>query len=783
MGESSGQSEFFYYTYSTTAHSSFSNQGFAHQKLFVMMPLRNVLSIFLHLALLNANLVLCNPIHAPDAFALQQSSDVWASVVANVSPLMILVGERNAKEHMRTASSWHQFLPLAVAPLGILSIMVSAVRLSGSGFLRRLLGRDAERRSETMVELTPLSVAPANSVYTSRAVEIEPLYNKDRVAFVCAHVSAISKVEDAIEGFRELLSHRTGILDDDRDMELIMAEWNSSLALKEVAQLANYITNNCEKPPVLSGTIASASLSYRTTGISPTQTTSASQTHSWVFFQWRDVLAAICFASAMIGILILGLLKGASSSSTIWMGISGYIGIAVFTFALLVLIRSEVVIEPEPLPSVFKNAYWTFSDSRHADHQPTQGPNSNVLVTVRQSPSTPEKRPKNNFITSFLTVGLVGSYVVYYLGLRASPWWVGLGSLGIVWAAATYRATVSQNFLTATGKGVGNKEHWIGMFRNTGSESMLATVTNAEARSLQAHDLALAKSMSKGSIEEGDFEIVEKDQAALTQSRSKGNILFVIPSIRVALRTWSGFEDVMKVGLEMGKRAAKVKTLNIESHELHGDRWLRIVRFRMIIYVPGLVWKSKATVDFALPPDFTFDTLLRHIIQLLHVCMDQEGDITTHDVPSRTSTELSHVLCGPIADPPVDPARFENQPTPTLQQLLTALRDNKANAESSKFTLEQAVVLPITTLACIYDRWLQASGVFGDEIQTLQNSFSDALALSGEKNLGTLQKQFDRLRLWDDFMVEKLQTEEDGNEGLLPRDSTSGRYATHNLRA
>lgn len=741
--------------------------------LFAMKPFRNVLSTFLHLAFFNANLVVCNPIHPRDAFAAQQSSDVWAGVVANVSPLMILVGERNAKEHMRTASSWHQFMPLAAAPLGILSIMVSAIRLSGSGFLRRLLGRDAERRSETMVELTPLSVAPATSVYTSRAVEIEPLYNKDRVAFVCAHVSAISNVEDAIEGFRELLSHRSGILDDDRDMEIIMAEWNSSLTLEEVAQLADYITNNREKSPLLSGSIASASLSYRTTGISPTQTTSASQTHAWVFFQWRDVLAAICFASSMIGILILGLLKGASSSSTFWMGISGYIGIAVFTFALLVLIRSEVIIEPEALPSVFKNAYWTFSDSRHAEHQPTQGPNSNVLVTVRQSPSFSEKRLKNSFITSFLTVGLVGSYVVYYLSLRASPWWVGLGSLGIVWAAATYRATVSQNFLTATREGVGNKEHWIGMFRNTGSESMLATFTNAEARSL-------AKPVSKASIEEEGFEIVE-DKAALAQSRSKGNILFVIPSIRVALRTWSGFEDVMKVGLEMGKRAAKVKALNIESHELVGDRWLRIVRFRMIIYVPGLVWKSKATVDFALPPDFSFDTLLRHIIQLLHVCMDQEGDITRHDVPNRTSIELSHVLCGPIADSPVGPASFENQPTPTLQQLLTALGDNKTNAESSKFTLEQAVVLPTTTLACIYDRWLQGAGVFGDEIQSLQNSFADSLALSGEANLGTLQKEFDRLRLWDDFMVEKTQSG-DGNEGLLLRDFTSGRYATHNLK-
>lgn len=77
---------------------------------------------------------------------------------------MILVGERNAKEHMRTASSWHQFILFAVAPLGIISIIASAIRLSGFGFLQRLLGRDAERRIKTMVELTPLSVVPTVEV-------------------------------------------------------------------------------------------------------------------------------------------------------------------------------------------------------------------------------------------------------------------------------------------------------------------------------------------------------------------------------------------------------------------------------------------------------------------------------------------------------------------------------------------------------------------------------------------------------------------------------------------
>ncbi|KAF2106948.1 hypothetical protein BDV96DRAFT_590290 [Lophiotrema nucula] len=80
----------------------------------------------------------------------QLSSDVWASVIANVAPLMALVGERNAKEFMRTVSVWHQLLLLSCAPLGLLAIMVSAIRLSGPVVLKALVGRDSERRSEAL---------------------------------------------------------------------------------------------------------------------------------------------------------------------------------------------------------------------------------------------------------------------------------------------------------------------------------------------------------------------------------------------------------------------------------------------------------------------------------------------------------------------------------------------------------------------------------------------------------------------------------------------------------
>lgn len=102
------------------------------------------------------------------------SSDVWASVIANVAPIMTLVGERNAKEFLRLSSSHDQLFLMATSPFGTLSLMICAIRLSGPPILRRLTGREADPKSEALVELTPLSVAPATSVFTQHAVEIKP---------------------------------------------------------------------------------------------------------------------------------------------------------------------------------------------------------------------------------------------------------------------------------------------------------------------------------------------------------------------------------------------------------------------------------------------------------------------------------------------------------------------------------------------------------------------------------------------------------------------------------
>ena len=384
------------------------------------------------------------------------------------------------------------------------------------------------------------------------------------------------------------------------------------------------------------------------------------------------------------------------------MGIGGYLGVVSFTFGLLVMIKSEVRQESEVLPSLIEKAVWTFSDSRHAEHRPMKGPSSNILTTARPQQNSPAIRLQRGYIVSILTLGITGSYILWYLSLRTFSWWIALSDLGIIWSSALYRATVSQNFLTATNDDVGNSEHWIGMFRNTVGESLLATLQNAQVRTLPVPNSENTTPSPNSLKDTKDYILVEKREILIEPVPDR-TALFVVPSIRTALRTWSSAEDVMKVGLEMAKNGCKLHgTIKCESYPLSGPWWIRLVRFRLAIYVPGLVWKTRSTVDFALPKAFDLESLIRHVVKLLHVCMDHEGVVERHKLSPKTLAELSHVLCGPVADPPVDEDFSDCRPT--LRTVLAALRDNKTNTNTTKFTLEQAILLPTIILSSLYER-------------------------------------------------------------------------------
>jgi hypothetical protein len=171
------------------------------------------------------------------------------------------------------------------------------------------------------------------------------------------------------------------------------------------------------------------------------------------------------------------------------------------------------------------------------------------------------------------------------------------------------------------------------------------------------------------------------------------------------MNSWSGAEDVIKVGLEIAKLACRTYANAFPSQELSpspNSRWLRLVQMKLTIYVPGLLWRSSHYLDMPLPKDFTLNDVVRHVLKMIHVCLDQPGTLSRHAVTEDDAIELPHVLCGPIADPLVH--KYFTQTTATLRELLAAMRDNKRNQASNKYTVEQTLLMPTIILTSAYNQ-------------------------------------------------------------------------------
>src|SRR5579871_2029144 len=78
--------------------------------------------------------------------SLDYAPDAWADTLSGVGPLIILIGERNTKQLLRNFRGFHHIYSLALAPLGLLSLLTSTIRMCGSQRLRGFIGYELEAR-------------------------------------------------------------------------------------------------------------------------------------------------------------------------------------------------------------------------------------------------------------------------------------------------------------------------------------------------------------------------------------------------------------------------------------------------------------------------------------------------------------------------------------------------------------------------------------------------------------------------------------------------------------
>ncbi|KAI5788969.1 hypothetical protein DFH27DRAFT_216688 [Peziza echinospora] len=94
-------------------------------------------------------------VQAGDDFGQEFSFDA----ISDLAPLIALFGEQVTKQFMSQSLNWYDHIIFAMAPLGIITAIVGAIRVGGPTWLKAVIGRARESRGMAEVELMS-SVSP-----------------------------------------------------------------------------------------------------------------------------------------------------------------------------------------------------------------------------------------------------------------------------------------------------------------------------------------------------------------------------------------------------------------------------------------------------------------------------------------------------------------------------------------------------------------------------------------------------------------------------------------------
>ncbi|KAF4456663.1 ankyrin repeat protein [Fusarium austroafricanum] len=90
---------------------------------------------------------------APGCAAAEFSDDFANNLFTDLAPLIALFGERVTMQFLSQATGWADSFTLAMAPLGIITIIISAIRVGGPSWLKAIIGRARENLAAAEVEL------------------------------------------------------------------------------------------------------------------------------------------------------------------------------------------------------------------------------------------------------------------------------------------------------------------------------------------------------------------------------------------------------------------------------------------------------------------------------------------------------------------------------------------------------------------------------------------------------------------------------------------------------
>ncbi|QSZ36453.1 hypothetical protein DSL72_006332 [Monilinia vaccinii-corymbosi] len=97
-------------------------------------------------------------------------TDVTNNLLSDLAPLLALFGDTFAQRFLRESFTWLDHIIFAMAPLGILTVIIGAIRVGGPPLLKALIGRARENRASAELDFM-----------SSTSHEVSELWNGDGI--------------------------------------------------------------------------------------------------------------------------------------------------------------------------------------------------------------------------------------------------------------------------------------------------------------------------------------------------------------------------------------------------------------------------------------------------------------------------------------------------------------------------------------------------------------------------------------------------------------------------
>lgn len=397
--------------------------------------------------------ILLVPARADAESSIATSGDVWATLVANVAPLLVLLGEKHVKGYFKTMSRPSHHMLFAVGPIGLVTALVTMIRLGNLQFLKRLIGRQFESRAEVLADVTSVSTGEVSVVFRNETLEQTIERDPPDLAIFWTIFKARGSLKEALTRFKKLCGNNARVLlesDSTFVLRLKNISFTELVNFRRFSQNPSWIEMFYLERKIQSNNLGITVdwYTYQTfTGVSLGLTASRCLLTprnsdfarfavsvfcvminiSIVFLNWRQQHNIQNTALISAGITISTICSFLAASHVDSCSEEREINLSeISNGEALVMVSSGFIAKDE---SVYTNLRFS--------------PSHIIISTGSNIDDTHTKsNPPSALIFSYVTLlAMVLGYLSLYLGLRTSEWWASLGILGVS-AIASFARTV-----------------------------------------------------------------------------------------------------------------------------------------------------------------------------------------------------------------------------------------------------------------------------------------------------------------------------------------------------